>query len=229
MTRLETIDIIKALVSELEVVVNVKSVTVNGNGTQTIETCDTKHISIGLQFTIISTTYTVVSFVRNESFTVEGSAVITGKTITLDAPKFFHGSIYETNKELTGIPDMQDKVPMIYLRRPYTDVFDNRFGQNDRVSDCSIFFLTEDNFSEFDSDMRDIECINPMRSLLYSFVELLNSRKGVNIIESFTVDNREKFGVVSQNGVEKVLFDTPLSGCELTISIPIMKSFKCNC
>lgn len=227
--RIETVDIIRDLVAQLRVKVIVRSVTDNLDGTFTITTCDTKHINIGLTFTIASVVYTVVSFVKDTSFIVSGASTISVSSFFLDAPKFWHGSILETNKNLVGIMNMEEKVPMVFLRRPYRDTFFNRNETNDRESDCTIYFLTEDLFDQYDIDERDKECIEPMRSMLYSFVELLKDNYQIGVIESFQVENKEKFGVVPSKGTEKVLFDTPLSGCELSLSIPVMRNYKCKC
>lgn len=227
--RVETVDIIRDLVANFREKIIIDSVTDNVNGTYTIETKCTKHIMTGLKMTIDGFDYTVVSFIRDVSFTVEGSQLITAQSFLLDAPKFWHGSILETNKTLTGIMNMEEKVPMVYLRRPYRDNFNNEGAANDRDSDVTIYFLCEDNFNEYDIDRRDIECIYPMRSMLYSFVELLKNDFQIGEIETFEVENKEKFGVVNSKGVEKALFDTPLSGCELSITIPVQRNYKCNC
>lgn len=225
----ETVDIIRDLVASLQLKVVIDSVTDNANGTYTIETCNTRHIQSGMSFSVSSVDYVVTAFVRDVSFTVSGASTISVSSFLLPAPKFWHGSILETNKTLTGITDMNEKVPMVYLRRPYRDNFNRNDSANERDSDVTIYFLCEDNFAQYDIDDRDRECIYPMRSLLYSFVEMLKNNPQIGIIESFEVENKERFGVVNSKGVEKALFDTPLSGCELNITIPIKKNYQCKC
>ncbi len=226
---IETVDIIRDLVASLQLRVVIGSVTDNLNGTYTVTTKCTRHIQTGMLISISSIDYVVIAFVRDVSFTVSGSAVIAVNSFLLPAPKFWHGSILETNKTLTGITDMSEKVPMVYLRRPYRDNFNRGDSSNERDSDVTIYFLCEDNFAQYDIDDMDRECIYPMRSLLYSFVEMLKSNSQIGLIESFEVENKERFGVVNSKGVEKTLFDTPLSGCELSITIPIKKNYQCKC
>jgi len=224
----ETVDIIRDLVALLRLKVTIDSVTDNANGTYTITTCDTRHIQTGMPITIDTVDYVVKSFVKDTSFVLEGDSIVTASSFFLDAPKFWHGSILETNKNLTGILDMNEKVPMVYLRRPYRDSFNEADSAIERDSDVTLYFLCEDVFKD-DIDKRDIECIYTMRSLLYSFVEMLRRNKYIGEIGSFQVENKEKFGVVNSKGTEKVLFDTPLSGCELNISIPIKINYQCKC
>lgn len=226
---IETVDIIRDLVASLQLKVIVDSVTDNANETYTIKTCNTRHIQSGMSFSVSSVDYVVTSFVRDVSFTVSGASTIVATSFLLPAPKFWHGSILETNKTLTGITDMNEKVPMVYLRRPYRDNFNRDDSAIERDSDVTLYFLCEDNFQQYDIDDRDDECIYPMRSLLYSFVEMLKDNPQIGKIESFEVENKERFGVVNSKGVEKALFDTPLSGCELSITIPIKKNYQCKC
>lgn len=226
---IETVDIIRDLVESLQLKVVVDSVTANVNGTYTVTTTCTRHLQTGMSFSVSSVDYVVVSFVRDVSFTVSGASAISVSSFLLPAPKFWHGSILETNKTLTGISDMSEKVPMVYLRRPYRDNFNRDDSANGRQTDVTLFFLSEDNFQQYDIDDRDNECIYPMRSLLYSFVEMLKNNSQIGTIESYEVENKERFGVVNSKGVEKALFDTPLSGCELSITIPIKKNYQCKC
>ena len=226
---IETVDIIRDLVATLQLSVNVGSVTANVNGTYTVTTTCTRHLQTGMSLSVSGVDYVVVSFVRDVSFTVSGASTISVSSFLLPAPKFWHGSILETNKTLTGISDMSEKVPMVYLRRPYRDNFNRDDSANGRQTDVTLFFLSEDNFQQYDIDDRDNECIYPMRSLLYSFVEMLKNNSQIGIIESFEVENKERFVVVNSKGVEKALFNTPLSGCELSITIPIKKNYQCKC
>ncbi|MEB3151460.1 MAG: hypothetical protein VKL60_20890 [Sphaerospermopsis sp.] len=225
----ETVDIIRDLVASLQLKVVVDSVADNMDGTYTVTTKCTRHIQSGMSFSVSGVDYVVISFERDVSFTVLGASTISVSSFLLPAPKFWHGSILETNKTLTGIADMSEKVPMVYLRRPYKDNFNRDDSAIERDSDVTLYFLCEDNFQQYDIDDRDKECIYPMRSLLYSFVEMLKNNSQIGIIDSFDVENKERFGVVNSKGVEKALFDTPLSGCELNIIIPIKKNYQCKC
>jgi len=225
----ETVDIVRDLVALLRPKIVIDSIVDNANGTYTIYTCNTKHVNTGLTFSVDDVLYTVQSFVKDESIIVTGESIITGPSFLLDVPKFWHGSILETNKNLTGIAHMDEKVPMVYLRRPYRDSFKAKDSSIERESDVTIYFLTEDLFHKYDIDQRDIECIYPMRSLCYEFIELLRKNSQIAVIGNYDIENKEKFGVVNSKGSEKVLFDTPLSGCELSITIPITKNYKCKC
>ena len=187
---IETVDIIRDLVASLQLKIIVDSVTDNANGTYTIETCNTRHIQSGMSFSVSSVDYVVTSFVRDVSFTVSGASTIAVTSFLLPAPKFWHGSILETNKTLTGIIEMSEKVPMVYLRRPYRDNFNRDDSAIERDSDMTIYFLCEDNFQQYDIDDRDNECIYPMRSLLYSFVQMLKDNPQIGQIDSFEVENK---------------------------------------
>ena len=137
----------------------------------------------------------------------------------------------DTNTKLTGIMQMDAKTPMVYLRRPYRDQFEAEDSAVERTVTCVIYFLCEDGFEEYDIDQRDTECIKPMRSMAYAFVDMLKSNSQIagNLIDAYTIEDKLKFGIYTEKGVEKAYWDTNVSGCELNIDIPVNRNYECNC
>lgn len=221
------IDIIRDLVSQLTIWVTIQSVTDNTDGTATLLSKDTKYLNSGMTVKVIGVAYTVKSVVKDVSFVLDGVPPL--GLVEIEPPKFWHGTVLETNKTLTGIADMEDKVPMVYYVRNWRSEVNKMDGANELVLDARLLFLTEDNFNEWDIDKRDEECIVPMNRLHYYFVESLRKNNQIGIIESYSLDSVDKFGVVNSKGAEKALFDTPLSGVDSSITIPIKRNYQCKC
>jgi len=221
------IDIIRDLVSQLTIWVTVQSVTDNGDGTSTLLSKDTKYLNSGMTVKVIGIEYTVKSVVKDVSFVLDGVPSL--GLVEIEPPKFWHGTVLETNKTLTGIKDMADKIPMIFYVRSWRSKIQEIDNANEMVLDARLLFLTEDNFSSFDPDKRDDECVVPMNRLHYYFVEMLRKNKQVGTIDSYGLDSIDKYGVVSAKGAEKSLVDAQLSGVDSSITIPIKRNYQCKC
>jgi len=221
------IDIIRDLVSQLTIWVTIQSVTDNTDGTATLLSKDTKYLNSGMTVKVIGVAYAVKSVVKDVSIVLDGVPPL--GLVEIEPPKFWHGTVLETNKTLTGIKDMADKIPMIFYVRSWHSQIQALDSANEMVLDARILFLTEDNFSAFDPDKRDDECIVPMNRLHFYFVEMLRKNKQVGIIESYSLDSIDKYGVVSAKGMEKSLVDAQLSGVDSSITIPIKRNYQCKC
>lgn len=225
---LETVDIINDLVAGMPIKFVVKQVTDNTTS-YTVATCGTLYLSKGLVIDLGGIKYTVESVVDNESVTLKGpTAPVVGSYLL--APMFFkHGSVLETKKELDLIKDTTKKTPMVYLKRTFSETFNAKTDAVERVANINLFFLTHANFEQWQTADHDKHAIKPMRNMVYSFLEYLERHPYIGLIDSYTLVDRIKFGVITDIGVDKAYWDDKLSGVELAISLPINRNFKCNC
>jgi len=224
----ETVDIVRSLVSELNKTINIDSIVDNLDGTYTVETCDTYYLHECLKITIDAVTYTVKSVEKNVSFVIKGDVLPTATSFELPAPFYFHGTVIQTNQELINF-DQFDKLPMAYLLEVLEDDFFNRDEINDRESDIRLFFLTTANFADWKTGDHYKSAIEPMRSVAYNFINVLNNSKLINIFATYTLINRVNFGVyTTDKGNTKNIFNDNMSGVELRLTLPIRKVLNCN-
>ena len=231
----ETVDIVEELISQLDIVVKFKSIVDNGDSTYTIETCNTGYLFPCYDFQIDGIDYTVLNeegkeFVFNEKFTIKGDVVPTATEITLDSLKYYHGTVIATKEELARKELSSNKFPMAFLLEVLKDDFNNIDDSRvDRNSELRLFFLSETDEDNWTTNEHYEFSIKPMRNLVYKFIAHLNESNLIGKINSYSAINHAKFGVYlsSKGGHTKRIFNDKLSGVELMIDLPILKSRVC--
>tara|TARA_R110002153_G_scaffold209897_1_gene362497 strand:+ start:12947 stop:13660 length:714 start_codon:yes stop_codon:yes gene_type:complete len=231
----ETVDIVEELISQLDIVVKFKSIVDNGDSTYTIETCNTGYLFPCYEFKIDGVDYKVINeigkdFIFNERFTIKGNIVPTTTEITLDSLKYYHGTVIATKEELSRKELSSDKFPMAFLLEIIEDDFNNKDDSRvDRNSQLRLFFLSETDENNWTTNEHYEFSIKPMRNLLYKFIAHLNDSNLIGKIDSYKATNHAKFGVYlsSKGGHTQRIFNDKLSGVELGIDLPILKSRQC--
>ena len=226
-----TVNIIRELVSLMKFPFTIKSVTDNLDGTYTLETGSTHYLQKGSNtvFVINGEPYEILEVVINKSVKVKGEALPVVSTFDLPPAKFFHGSLKQTNTELSEVLDMADKCPMVYLLRPFSenvDAQDENDSPVERNPSLTLFFLTEANFVDWAyTDDFDHNAIEPMWSMLNTFIDTCKESTMIGRLVDYDVIDKLKFANYSVNGAEKILFKDNLSGKQLDITLPIMATF----
>lgn len=226
-----TIDIIKDLVTNLDLKLNVTSVETVGS-TYKIFTCNTYYLAPKSKITINAVVYTVVSLINNEYIIVTGASLPIKGVYTLPSPYFTHGTVKQANEELSMESDMFKKTPMVFLRRPFSEVFYNGQQSDERNVDLTLYFLTQADFEHWQIDSFDANAIKPMYNLMNAFINMLNNNRYINKanISEFRVEEKIKFGIyVNEKGYENSIFNDTLSGVQLSFSLPIRKNYTCTC
>lgn len=233
--RKETVDIVEDLIAQLNIVVPFDTITDNTDGTYTIESCDTGYLFPCYKFVLDTVTYTVLNevgkeFVYGVKFTIKGNAIPTATELTLDALKYYHGTVIATKEELDKKELSSDKFPMAFLLEVLEDDFDNREGSRiDRNSQFRLFFLSETDENNWNTQEHYEFSIKPMRNLFYKFINHLDGSNLIGEFNSYKAINHAKFGVFvsSKGGHTQRIFNDKLSGVELRIDLPILKSRVC--
>lgn len=226
-----TIDIIKDLVTNLDLKLNVTSVETVGS-TYKLFTCNTYYLAPQSKVTINAVVYTVVSLVNNEYLIVSGASLPIKGIYNLTNPYFTHGTVKQANEELSMESDMFKKTPMVFLKRPFSEIFYNGQQSDDRNADLTLYFLTQADFDHWQIDSFDENAIKPMYNLMTAFIEMINKNKQINkaLINDYRIEEKIKFSVyVNDKGHEKSYFNDTLSGIQLNISLPIRKNYTCTC
>ncbi len=225
----ETVDIIRNLVQSVPLPVKITLVTDNLNGTYTIEACNTYYLQEKTDIIIDGITYPIVSVINNESFTIKGTVEPPVITFNLPAPKFFHGTIEQTNTEIGAIQSVFQKTPMVYLQRPFPETNDPRAKRGlveiERTADVVLYFLTQANFAKWKTEDHDKHAIIPMRNLMNTWIDWLEKKPSkVGFLDTYETLDMIRFGVlISDKGYESALFDDELSGVRLSITLPLTR------
>lgn len=234
--KAETVDIIGGLVSLLSTgrLVGDSQWIDNGDGTYTLPLCRTYWFKIGdkIEDPVTLEILDVTDVQRNESITVRASLLPTNNIVKLPDVKYFHGTVINTNNELSNIPNSEDKTPMVYL----LEQFEERHFEGDSVLDREVtlrlFFLEEANSNEWTTDEHYSNAIWYTNEMIQYFLyEILFKTKGIGRINEYFITNRVNFGVYqTDRGTIQQTFNDQLTGKELRITIPISKNFVgCYC
>lgn len=229
MKRAQTFDLLKPIVENMERVFIASDIIDEGSNVYKLYSCNTLWLTYKSKVIINLIDYVVIDILTNEWIKITG-AVIPDQNFAIDLPFFTHGTILAKNAEMNAEPDSANKTPMIYLH----EVTRERFNEDallslDRESDCDLYFMCDCDFSNWLTTSHDNGAIKPMRNMLYSFIRALKTYFTIGLITEFDVFDHANWGVyTTDKGHTKQIFSDELSGCQLRISIPFLKSNNCD-
>jgi hypothetical protein len=235
--RVETVKIIEDIVRNWKIMLDIKSVTLDGDNF-VLSVCNTYYLigkhpnwSNGYTVSIDGNSYEILDVVLNESITLKGGVEPSKGKFQISPPYFYHGTITQTNTELSMISDAFDKTPMIYLRRTFSETFENLESSIDRTPDLELYFLNQSDFNGWQTDDFDTYSVIPMRNCLYEFIKMVDSRRDIiGKLDTYRVIDAIKFATFNEKtGYEKAIWPINISGCGLRWSPNIMKGKHCNC
>lgn len=230
MVNITTYDLLVPIVQSLNKTITSTKVEQYSDTQYKIYTCDTKWLTLNRQIEIGADTFKVVDIQPNEWILVSGDTQPSLQPFDIYSPFFVHGTVMASKAEFDQKLLSTDKTPMIWMH----EITNERFfplDENaiDRESQCDLFFLIDANFSDWKIQDHYKYAIMPMRNLLFQFEEVLRNYKDVGIYEDYEVLDHAKFGVyVSERGHPTNIFNAELSGSQLKISIPFLKTLE-NC
>jgi hypothetical protein len=225
MKRLETLDIIKFLISQMVFPFVADVITDNEDGTYTLESCSTFHLQPTFKITIGATEYTITEVSHNTYIKISGPIFPTSYSFNVYNPIFFNGRVQDVDNEIRFINKAKNKTPMIYVMQDFPDRFKSRDEALDRITPLRIFFLTQANNPKWTILQHNEQAVKPMRNLAYNFVDFLPTQKYIDDLDGYEIWDRIKFGKIqNETTKEKNMFAEWLSGCELVIDLPILKT-----
>ena len=172
----ETVDLIENLITNWGLKLNITKVD-NFVTSFKIYVCNTYYISKDFQISIDGNSYLVVSVENNVSITISGGVLPLVGLFAIDSPYYFNGTIKQTSGELNLISDVFQKTPLIYLRRTFSESFNDLKSAISHNSDVTLYFLTQASFESWKTSEFDTNAIEPMRNTVYAFIELLSKRR----------------------------------------------------
>lgn len=221
-------DILSGVVSQIAPVIEITNVVDNADGTYTLTVCDVFYIQKCFTVEIQGNNYTVTDIVGKD-ITVSGTILPTTGTFNLYLPYFFHGTVTQTNVELSKQEDAANKTPMVYSLETLRETFfDPDESSLELEAEVRLFFLTQANFQDWETTDYYSDAIAPMKALADEFLKVLTTYQGIGFIEDRELISHTKFGVfLNDKGYEKFLFNDHLSGVEMRITIPVVSTNIC--
>ena len=228
--RKETVDIIGDLVGAINLTFTIYTTIDNGGNSYTLGTCNTLHLQTGFTITINAVNYVITEVHKNVSITITGDVLPTEDSFEVYPPFYHHGTIISSAGELAKESNSSNKTPLIFLHETITDKFFNKSSNPlERETTLRMFFLTQSNWNSNTTNQHYTSALEPMRALVYNFINTLNRTRYIAPIEDYTVTNHTLFANYLQDGYTEAIFDKNLSGCELNITIPIRPNVCIEC
>lgn len=199
----------------------------NVDGTYTAVTTNTEYIRNPKTVSINGNNYRVVSFVENTSILLYGSSLPTGD-ITLYTPKYWHGTITQTNNERVNIPNKSEETPFVYFAETYTEDYGDLKGDLVDIP-VRLFFLDESNFEDYNTENYYDIVITPMRNLCASIVDRIYLESCVLNIKDIRITNHTRFATfLDSKGYERNIMSETLSGVELSATLKVRRKTCCG-
>jgi len=230
MTR--TFEIVKELVSKMDLTIIVNYFNVVGHETEILQVCETLHLrKNSIVKDDLGNEYRVVDFVNNKSVTVEplGNYVWSGHVIHCPKPTFLQGHSISTNQEyLQMSSDTRDKTPLIWLVRGYEEDLGGIMKAVKLNVTPLIFFLDEANTNQWTNDEHDLNAVNPMYNLAMRFIQTIKQQANIVPLEGFKIKDEPRFGVQinNQRGNKERILSDDLSGVGLRVNIKLLNNCK---
>jgi hypothetical protein len=224
---MQVVDFIERVVKSLNYTINVDSFLVVGLETE-LHVCKTLHARIGSMIEVDGVVYEVTGVKNNDVIIIKGLPA-NPKLITLTSPYYLHGTTLAVNTELDKL-DKDIKFPFIYcfeaIRERYYNEADSLI---DRDADIRLFFLDNANFADWTTEEHYRNTIDGMRNLQQELIKKLNNHKSVGLFSDYEVINHVKFGVYTERGHERKIFNDNTSGVEILLTLPLYIGFeKCD-
>jgi len=217
------------IINMIDASVICQSVVDNGDGSYTFQSKYTKWLTPGYNITILGVEYFITSVDFNNTITVTGPSLPTVLTFDIYRPIFKHGTMKRVANELNEVVLQAGRLPLIWLK----EILDERIHFDvtesiDNDADCNLYFITACDFPNWSQLDGDVKAIRPMRALMNEFIKVLANNQYVAELTSVgQVKNFKNFGTYDDKGVQRNIFNEPLSAVHLRITIPFFK--ECDC
>ena len=224
-------EILRHVIENMENRVVFQSITDNGDGTYTIEACNTMWAMVGDIITVGNDEFTVTDVDPNVSMVVSGLVPFAPSVyFELKRPYYFHGTIRKTDNELKTITMGPEKFPMIYCFEIFREsYYQLKSDPRERTSSLRLFFLASADKNNWLTDTHYERAIKPLRNMVEAFIKYVDNRNGFSKLDEYETVNRVDFGTFTEdNGNLKHLFTDHLSGIELSIDLEVSKDLTCT-
>jgi hypothetical protein len=195
---------------------------------QTVTFCDLKWLPLYNRFI---EGQEVISITGNQVTLTSPSPLAVGETLTIERPKFFHGTPYNTVQEWHDFTTQErEKLPFIWLVTPANERWNNKRQTIERVSSCRLFFVHWSDWQMLNQN-RVNETIAPVHWLVNNFVETVDRNATAFDYLEGQGQRKEypKFGRETSKGIEEVIMNSTLGAVSLDIDLRIKRGLICKC
>lgn len=228
---LPTYQLLAPIIAKIKNVFYFSDVTIVDAVTWTLTSCNTLWLSVNSTITIGANTYTVKDIVCNQTITITGIVEPTSPGCAIIAiPNFFHGTIIEQSAAMSKIPNIFDKVPMIYLKEITKEDFSrDPMSAVERTSNVVIFFGCEADPTNWQVLDYDRYAIEPMRNLAEAFYQACKTSPIVNSLwYDYSLFDLHRWGVsIVQDGTKNTVSRDNLSAVMMTSAMMFNESSAC--
>lgn len=230
------VDIIRAIVSEIDREVKVLSVASLGNNEAKATVCSTKYIT---KCKIVEDSngnqYEVINFERDDFVDLKpvGNAPEFNDTVIIATPiTYLHGTPASVNNEYLTIESRETKkTPFIWLLETYEEQSLESDSSIEAAYTMRLFFM-EGAVEEQANTKHNDEAIKPMKSLTELFLDVIREDFNFKTLSDVTRTPRPRFGVeVLNRGSDRRIIDAALSGYEMRLTLEVYDTTLCktNC
>jgi hypothetical protein len=151
--------------------------------------------------------------------------------IVWPTPLFFQtGTRMAANQEWTmADSNLANKLPLVWLLETINEKFYGPQSTLERESELRIFFLDETDITQFYTEDHRTNVVQPMTDLAQKFMQVVLNTPAGRMVETYQIRTFSRFGVESQKGVIQNILDANLSGVELQLTLPVFKTYCCDC
>lgn len=222
------IEVVRRIVSEMTPVITIENVTTNSDGDYEVSVCKTYWLTVESPVVINGENYIVKDINIDSLLTLRGNTPPPLDFIQLDSPDFFHGTHRKVNEE-SHIKQTY-LLPFVYLPVP-TVIGETSYDSDIAyTADISPLFLVPYDERRDETDLHQelfIEPANRMADLFQKIV--LNSRDKFDRPNTFTRREWMNFGEPARWGNNDKIFDSNVSGVELTLDLIVQDDYACEC
>lgn len=220
------IDIVGAIVDNIDCEIIANSITLNVNNTFTINTCDTKYATIGLDINGIP-----IINVTDTGITLQS---VTTQPYVLSKPKYYYGTLIELNKAINDIKQIPEPMQMAYPMCYFPEVRNRtkEFLNSDKEMQISVDLIVALPYSNewSASDFKELGT-NPSLKIVEAFIEAIKSDGTLDIDgNNWDVTIYSKLGEKRDiKGAIATIINDRCTGVILEIDLIVYKNFKCKC
>tara|TARA_R110000751_G_scaffold46884_3_gene105080 strand:+ start:387 stop:1085 length:699 start_codon:yes stop_codon:yes gene_type:complete len=226
--RKQTVDIIGDLVSDLEVVFNIKSITPSGNYFILTTDC-TWWLSIKDKITIGLNNYEIIDFDINKEITINplSGGTPTENSFIINSPNYIHGTLKMAQNEVDAVNNKELLVPFVYLFEVIRDRKNtDSESMIDRTTELRIFFVNSANTNDWLTNDHYLNVIDPMQQMTDLFIKKIKSNK--RFAENLDYDSLPLINLSQEGQQDNSVFDCNLSGIELRLFADIREDLSCE-
>ena len=222
--------------NKIDVNVTVESVTSLSNNRQILTLCRNKWARVGNYLTDIDNKqWKIESIAENGDITVikptGATNIVKRNVLSLKNPIYLFGTQITANNEyLMKGNDVRTKLPIVWLVESIREQEFTFKSQTERKSDVKFYFLDDNNPKQYLSKDYRKNVVTPMIGLKDEVIRVINTNLVFDDIDSYNTRPITRFGNEDEKGYFANILDENLSGVELTITLPILKSGNnCKC